>query len=184
MTLKNSSDRYSPGGIALHWLTLLLLVLVYLSIELHDAAPKGSALRANLKSLHFSLGLCVLALVLIRLGVRWGAGRAPAIVPPMPAWQNALAQLMHVVLYAFVVAMPLIGWLAQSASGNPVTVFGWAAPALIGADKAVYRQIKEVHEALATVGYGLVGLHAAAALWHHHFQHDDTLLRMLPGRRR
>jgi cytochrome b561 len=26
-----------------------------------------------------------------------------------------------------------------------------------------------------------VGLHAAAALWHHYFLHDDTLRRMLSG---
>ena len=31
-------------------------------------------------------------------------------------------------------------------------------------------------------GYFLIGLHAAAALFHHYFIHDNTLRRMLPSR--
>jgi len=32
------------------------------------------------------------------------------------------------------------------------------------------------------VGYWLIGLHAAAALFHHYVVRDDTLRRMLPLR--
>ncbi|MDR2154682.1 MAG: cytochrome b/b6 domain-containing protein, partial [Burkholderiaceae bacterium] len=55
--------------------------------------------------------------------------------------------------------------------------------ALIGPDKALGKQIKEVHETVATIGYGLIGLHAAAALFHHYVMRDNTLLRMLPARK-
>ncbi len=41
-----------------------------------------------------------------------------------------------------------------------------------------------LHEAIGEFGYYLIGLHAAAALYHHHFMKDNTLLRMLPARRR
>jgi cytochrome b561 len=54
---------------------------------------------------------------------------------------------------------------------------------LVGADKALADQMKELHETLATAGYFLVGLHAAAALLHHYAFRDNTLVRMLPGRR-
>lgn len=36
---------------------------------------------------------------------------------------------------------------------------------------------------IGTFGYFLVGLHAAAALFHHYVERDNTLLRMLPVRR-
>jgi cytochrome b561 len=42
--------------------------------------------------------------------------------------------------------------------------------------------LEDVHEALATAAYWLVGLHAAAALWHHFVLRDATLRRMLPVR--
>lgn len=77
MELQNSRSRYSIMLIGLHWLTLLLLVVVYACMELRGLAPKGSDLRANMKSLHFLLGLCVLAVVIVRIGVRRNAGAAP-----------------------------------------------------------------------------------------------------------
>ena len=182
MTFKNSKTRYGTYVIALHWLMLVLLVAVYASMELRGLAPKGSELRANLKTLHFSLGLGVLALVMVRLGARWSAGAAPTIAPPVAAWSTLLARLMHFALYAFMVTMPILGWLVLSAAAKPVNLFGWPLPMLIGANEALSHSLKDVHEALATAGYVLIGLHAAAALLHHYVIHDNTLVRMLPGR--
>ncbi|WP_427990330.1 cation transporter dimerization domain-containing protein [Achromobacter sp.] len=66
---------------------------------------------------------------------------------------------------------------------KPIPLFGLEVPALVSPDKALADQVKELHETLATVGYFLVGLHAAAALLHHYVFRDNTLVRMLPGRR-
>lgn len=181
MGLKNLEHRYSTWVIGLHWLMLVLLVAVYASMELRGLAPKGGELRAFLKPLHYLLGLCVLALVAVRIGVRWNAGAAPGIRPPMPDWQARFAHLMHYALYAFMLAMPVLGWLALSAKGEPIVLWGLPVPALVGADEPLARQFKDVHEAVATLGYVLIGLHAAAALAHHYVVHDDTLVRMLPG---
>lgn len=50
--------------------------------------------------LHFLLGLSVIDFVIVRLAVRWRAGAAPDIHPPVPPWQDKLARLMHWALYA------------------------------------------------------------------------------------
>lgn len=183
MALKNSEAKYGSLVIGMHWLMLVVLALVYACMELRGLATKGSDLYNNMKALHFSLGLCVIALVVLRIVIRVAAGAAPGVAPPMPRWQDALARLMHYALYAFMIATPLLGWLTLSAGGKPILLFGLAVPPLVGADAALARQVKEVHETLATVGYFLVGLHAAAALFHHYVTRDNTLLRMLPGRR-
>jgi cytochrome b561 len=180
--LKNSDIRYSSQVIGLHWLMLVLLAAVYACMELRGLAPRGSDLRAGLKSLHFLLGLSVLALVVVRLAVRWRAGPAPGIRPPVPTWQDWLARLMHLALYAFMIATPILGWLTLSAEGKPIVLFGLHVPSILGADEVLSDQLKEVHEALATAGYFLIGLHAAAALIHHYIVRDNTLLRMLSGR--
>lgn len=91
---------------------------------------------------------------------------------------------MHGLLYAFLILMPLLGWLTLSAGGKPIPFFGLELPALVGPDKALASTVKEIHETIGTVGYYLIGLHAAAALYHHYFVHDDTLRRMLPQRRK
>ena len=101
--------------------------------------------------------------------------------PQIAAWQRHLAGLMHAALYAFLVIMPVLGWLTLSAGGKVIPFFGLELSALIASDKAF--AVKEVHETIGTIGYYLIGLHAAAALYHHYFMHDDTLLRMLPRRK-
>ena len=181
MIFRNSRDRYGNFVVALHWLMLVLLAAVYASMELRGFAPKGSELRANMKSLHFLLGLSVLALVAVRLCVRWVAGAAPAIEPPMGRWPALMARLMHAALYALMIAAPLLSWLALSTAAKPVTLFGFALPMLTSANEALAHPLKDLHEALATAGYALIGLHAAAALLHHYVIHDNTFVRMLPG---
>lgn len=179
---RNATNHYSSLSIGLHWLMLALLVAVYACIDLRNFYPKGSDPREALKLWHFMLGLSVLLLVAIRLGARVSGG-VPGIEPAPPGWQQLLASLMHVALYVFMFGMPLLGWLTLSASGKPIPFFGLQLPALIGPNKDLAGQIKELHETIGTIGYYLVGLHAAAALFHHYVVQDDTLLRMLPGRR-
>ncbi len=181
MILRNTTDRYGSLSIGLHWLMLLLLIAVYAAINLHDLAPKDSTLRADLKTWHFLLGLSVLALVVVRLVTRAFSGPVPRIEPPIPEWQHRLADWMHMALYVFMIGMPLFGWFAVSAKGNPI-LFGMPLPTLIGQDKPLYDTLKEIHETIGTIGYYLIGLHAAAALFHHYVMHDDTLRRMLPAR--
>ncbi|MCY1376223.1 Cytochrome b561 [compost metagenome] len=89
---------------------------------------------------------------------------------------------MHAALYVFMVGMPLAGWLYLSAKGKPVPFFGLELPALMGTDPEAAAWIKEVHETVGVAGYWFIGLHAAAALFHHHVIKDNTLLRMLPSR--
>jgi cytochrome b561 len=182
MNWKNDAHHYGSMPVALHWLTLLLLFGVYAAIELHDLAPKGSALRADLKLWHFALGLTLFALVAMRLAMRRAWGAAPAIEPEPPRWELRTAHLLHGALYVFLIAMPLLGWLAVSAAGKPVALLGVDLPALIGPAPELSKSLKSIHEAIGELGYWLIGLHAIAALTHHYWMHDDTLARMLPRR--
>lgn len=91
---------------------------------------------------------------------------------------------MHLALYAFMIIMPLLGWLLLSAESKPVPFFGLELPAMVGADAALADSLETLHETIVAAGHYLVGLHAVAALFHHYFLHDNTLLRMLPQLRR
>lgn len=181
MNWKNTSSRYGSLTIGIHWLMLLLFVAVYGSIELRSLFEKGSDPREALKSLHFMLGILVFALVWLRIAARL-SGPTPAIQPEPDRLQQLSAKLLHLALYALMVVMPLTGWLLLSAAGKPIPFFGLHLPALIGENKDLAGQIKEVHEFVGTAGYFLIGLHAAAALYHHYIKRDDTLTRMLPER--
>jgi len=180
---RNGSNRYGSLSIALHWLMLLLFVAVYATIELRGLFPKGSDPREAMKAWHFMLGLSVFVLVWLRLAIYATAGPAPPVQPEPPRWQELAAKLMHVALYVFMFAMPVLGWLILSAEAKPIPFFGLNLPALVGENKPLAETVKEIHETFGEVGYWLIGLHAAAALFHHYFLRDNTLRRMLPSRR-
>jgi cytochrome b561 len=179
MKWRNSAAHYGWLSIGLHWLMLFLLVAVYLSMELREFYPTGSATREAMKTWHYMLGLSVLGLAAFRLAIHL-LGPAPEISPPPAKWQDKGAKLMKAALYVFMLGMPLLGWLLLSAKGAPIPFFGLQLPALLSENDGLADWIKEVHEAGGTVGYFLVGLHATAALYHHYVLRDDTLRRMLP----
>lgn len=180
MNWRNNTDRYGSLAIGLHWLMVVLLVAVYGCIELRGYFPKGSDPREALKTWHLMLGLSVFVLASLRLFVHLTAP-VPRIEPDPPGWQTLSARLMHLALYALMIGMPLAGWLLLSAAAKPIPFFGLQLPALIGESKSLAGVIKEIHEIGGTVGYFLIGLHAAAALFHHYFVRDNTLRRMLPS---
>ena len=179
MSSSKVSDRYAPLSVAMHWLMLLLLAAVYTCIELSGAFPKNSHGRELLQHWHFMLGLTVFVLVWLRLASRWFNG-VPAIVPEPGHWEQLAANVMHVALYVFMIIMPLLGWLTVSAAGKTIPFYGLHLPALLHANKTLAHQIGEVHGTIGNIGYFLIGLHAAAGLFHHYIRHDNTLHRMLP----
>lgn len=137
-----------------------------------------SPLRIVGFSWHKWLGITVLFLVIIRL--LWRATHpAPKLDLKMPIWQEKVMALTHVALYLLMFAIPLVGWLMSSAKGYTVNYFGlFDLPDLVGKDKALGHQLKEVHELLANVLVALVGLHVLAALKHQFIDKDGLLGRM------
>jgi len=182
MKESSPSTRYHIASISMHWLMLALFVAVYASIELRSLFDKGSVPREAMKSLHFMLGLLMLGLVTIRIALR-AMFQSSQEVTVQSNWQQHLAKAAHIVLYALMIGMPMLGWLALSAAGKPIPFFGFELPPLIGKNMPLARQIKEVHEVIGVAGYFLIGGHAAAALIHHYVLRDNTLRNMLPAAR-
>jgi superoxide oxidase len=182
MQWTNTTERYGALSIAMHWLMLLLIAAVYVCADLREIFPKGSDLREGMKVWHNMLGMLVFALVWLRLAFLL-LGTKPADDTASPAWQQQAARLMHVALYALMIGLPLTGWLALSAAGKPIPFFGLDLPPLMGANETIEDVAEEIHEFAGAAGYVLIGLHAAAALFHHYIMRDSTLLRMLPRRR-
>lgn len=179
MNFKNTTTHYNTLSIALHWLMFILIVTVFGSIELRELFEKGTETRDAFKMWHFMLGLSVLVLVCVRVIVRLASGSLPAIRPEPAKWQSTLAKCVHVLLYVFMFSMPIAGWLILSMAGKPVPFFGVELPPLASENKELGKTIKEIHETAGEVGYYLIGLHAAAALFHHYVLADNTFKRML-----
>ena len=179
MPLKNTREEWGVVSKTLHWLVVaLILAMAWLGLTMGDL-PNGPDKIATY-ALHKSIGLTILALVLLRLGWRLYAG-APETVPGTPPWQERIASLTHWALYALLLAMPLSGWVLNSSSGFPLQWFGlFNLPAIVGKDHDLHELAEGIHELLFWALVALVVAHAAAAFYHHLSQRDATLACTLP----
>lgn len=189
-----AARRYTIVAIILHWLMALLIVGqiwigIWMSGAIDDPASQGAAYEAF--QFHKSLGLTLLVLAVLRLIWRL-THRVPPEPHDIPAWQRVAARASHFLLYAFMVLIPLTGWLYVSTGWNSDTgmafaiptiwfgIFNWPhIPGIDGngplADLAV-----EMHELLAYALIALLVVHVAAALKHHFVDRDRVLWSMLP----
>ena len=171
------SARYTKTAVILHWVMAILIFVTWSIAIAVDDMPLSPARITGL-SWHKWLGTTVYFLVLFRL--LWRVSHpAPPLETPTPAWQEKAAQLTHLALYALMFAIPLVGWLMSSAKGYTVNYFGlFELPDLVEKDKSLGHQLKGVHEFLANVLMGLVGLHILAAIKHQFIDKDGLLSRM------
>lgn len=171
---------YHPLTKLLHWLMAALIIfMLVLGISLDEFE---GALKGTLMGVHKSLGAMILALAIVR-ALWWLGQTKPALVKTLPEWVKPFINFGHNLLYAFMVIMPLSGWLMSNAAGYPVSVFGWfTLPTLVEKNMALRGAMGELHETAAWVLIAMLALHIGAAVYHHRVLKDETLTRMLPGR--
>lgn len=183
MSLRNDATGYGSVARALHWLAAVCVIAAWVLGVLLDDLPKRIEGRALF--VHETVGLALLAIVLVRLGWRLGGNPPPPPLPgPLARWSQPVAHGLHWLLYALLIAVPVIGIVLTFARGQSLPLFGLAEIASPWPrDRALARSIKGVHELAAHLTIVLATVHAAAALVHHYLLRDDTLRRMLPRRR-
>ncbi|EPU0992610.1 cytochrome b561 [Cronobacter turicensis] len=173
-------SKYTSLQITLHWLVFLLVVMAYAAMELRGLVPRS--LGRLFIWTHFSCGIAILVLMVTRLLVRMKYP-APPIVPKPRAMYIGLSHLVHLVIYLMFIGLPLLGIVAKYYGGSDWYAFGISMPVAAEPDEGSEMQLRAIHAFIANLSYFVIGLHAAAALVHHYFWKDNTLLRMMPGKR-
>lgn len=185
MALKSSQTQW--GGLAkfFHWtIVLLILAQAIIGLVMVELPKRPSSIPVY--SFHKSLGITILALAVLRLGWRLFDPR-PRDVAGMPHWQALAARAGHALLYALIFAVPLSGWLFDSAASlRPLYWFDlFQVPSLTGGKDDALKEVAEAaHFWLFCLLAAVAAGHAAAALIHHFHNRDETLVRMLPWRSR
>lgn len=181
MQITNSKNAYGLGPQAVHWLTVIFVVVGWLLGTFMDDFPRSA--RPSALFVHMTLGQCVVALLVLRLAWR-------TVDPPPPPEKTRfgpllerIARLNHSILYGLLLAVPLLGIAVQLKRGHALPIVGvWTIASPWPADRVISRLLLRAHEYLANALVVLAGVHAAAALTHHWIFGDRTLARMLPGR--
>jgi len=176
------AQRYTDVAIALHWLIAVMVIGQFaLGWWMQEIPKQPPGPRVDAFNLHKSVGMTILALMLIRMF--WRIGHRPPLLPRMPAWQAFLAQLTHFALYAALLIQPLVGYLGSEFSGYPVKYFGLTLPGWAARNVPMKDLMSTLHLATSWVIAAAVVLHVAGALKHAIVDRDGTLQRIGIGRR-
>ncbi|TMG88341.1 MAG: cytochrome b [Betaproteobacteria bacterium] len=165
--LRNDADSWGALAKLFHWV-MAALILAQIALGVMAASWRVSPTKVELFFWHKSTGMLILALVALRLLWRL-ANPAPELPSGIAAWERAAARLSHLLLYVLMIALPVTGWIVNSASNVPFRIF-WLIPlpAIVAPDEPTADLAALVH----------------GALRHHFVKRDAVLERMLPGIRR
>jgi len=183
-------QRYTRTAIVLHW-SIAALIIVNVVLALSADHLPDDWVRPVVDT-HKSIGITVLGLALMRL--LWRATHRPPPLPPgYPGLERIGAHLAHAALYVLIFALPLSGWLHDSAwkgaATHPMSLFGiipWPRVGwVMNAEPALKEQLHDRFGALHTwagyVLYGFFALHVVGALKHQWVDREPELQRMLPA---
>jgi len=133
---------------------------------------------------HRQLGL----LILLGIALRWGAlilhkRRNPAEI--RTSVTGRIASLFHAGLYFVLLMLIFLGWGMTNAQGHVVTFLQWfPLPSFIDIDPDWADTLQEWHFWAGCLLFIMIFVHASAALFHHFFLRDQTLIVMWPGLRK
>jgi len=182
-----TDHRYGAVSIGLHWtIAALILIQIGLGWWMNEWLPDHSPAQARIETIHISVGLTILLLVLVRIGVRL-SHPAPAAPAGTPLWERTLARFTHLLFYVLMLALPLSGWAMVSAGSHPIAFWGVPWPHLPGmgaladpANRPLRRDLQLVHtNILIWTVLANLALHVAGAL-KHQFDGRPVLWRMAP----
>lgn len=168
-TTTSEVTRFDKGRRVYHWAAAVLVLLMILG---------GFTMSRETATIHFGVGIVVLALMVLWLA--WKAGHPRPDLLPMPRWQQILAKSVHHLLMLTVTLQPIFGLMMISFHEKSINAF-WVIPLKIVQNDTLNGIGHEAHEINAFVICGLLALHIAGALYHHFIARDATLTRMKSG---
>ena len=153
--------------IIVHWLTVVLIAMAFLSIEYRSAFGKHTLFHDIMKNSHLYIGFLILFITLFRIIARqFVAGMS--LGNPKSKLKKAISQTFHLFLYIWLIAMPILGWCLISAKGGYSIPFG--LPSIIDVlPHANVVAIKDLHNTFAYVGLWVIFIHAGVALIEYYF---------------
>ena len=174
-----SNKRFGKIAQALHWLTAILVLITFIY------GPGGRESRVYLptrdfeRQLHETLGLCVFALLILR--VLWKMVDKRPEPEELPRWMEIASKSLQGVLYLLLFAVPASAITGAWLEGHPLTLLaGVQIAPMLGLSHDTGVTISEIHTWLGDTILWLAGFHALAAIYHHVVLKDGVLISMLP----
>ncbi|MGB6397609.1 MAG: cytochrome b [Bradyrhizobium sp.] len=172
--------RFPAASRLLHWLMAPMIVaMLFIGVGMAATVSKRYELLA---SIHRPLGIAIFVLCVIRIVNRL-INPPPELPDMLPSLQRFAAKASHIVLYALMFIMPLVGWGMLSAARYPIVLYGpLRLPPILPHDLTLYAWLRDLHTDLAYLFFATFLVHLGAALFHGLIRRDGVFASMTSWR--
>lgn len=173
--MRNRSNvRYALPSRLLHW---IMAAMIIAQLLIAAVMMTSLAYYPLLLALHKPLGIVILIFIVIRV-VNLFLHRPPPALSTMGPWERRVSKGSEILMYALLLAQPLIGWAMLSAAGDPLTVGPVQLPAITPEQASLFGTLRIVHSVLAYLLFAAFTAHLCAVLFHTLVLRDGLLGRM------
>ena len=166
----------------LHWsMAVMIVAMLFIGVGM---AASVSPRYQLLVAIHRPLGFAILILAAVRVVNRL-VNPPPPLPGTLPPLQRLAARASHILLYALMLVMPLVGWAMLSAEPYPIVLFGAVhLPAILAPNPVLFAWLRQLHRYLAYLLLATFVVHFAAALMHGWIRRDGVFESMAGWRGR
>ena len=173
--------RYHGVLVVLHWLLAIMIIMgLVMGGRVLSATPNSDPQKLFYLQMHMTMGILILALMIIRLLVRFFTEKPPHADIGNPLL-NKLGVATHYVFYLLVFLVAGSGLATANMAGLPDIVFGQSG-APLPADFSDHPP-RAAHGVLTKLLFVVILGHLAAFLYHQFVRKDRLFSRMWFGKR-
>ncbi|NNE66555.1 MAG: hypothetical protein HKN33_08305 [Pyrinomonadaceae bacterium] len=174
--MKNAIDQnYSRRTVWIHWISaLLIFIIIGAGINMEHSEP--TLLKINLYSIHFTSGIIVLVLTLVRIFALFRDRRPTNLYPK--GWHNGLLKFVHYGFYLTIVWMCLTGLFGLIYYQIYKAVFSRNPGLLPDLTESGLHPLFMSHHIVAKIVFLLLFLHIAGTIIHIVRYRENVLRRI------
>ena len=173
LAVHNEGERYGRVSRVLHWFTAILFIAMIPMGIYSSMIPEDVWYRTEYNTVHKTIGLIVLGLLLLRL--IWNkVSRRPSLDASLKPLERKLARIAHFLLYLLLLSVPVTGYVMTSIHGYPSYLFSLEIKPFIPASDA-YKIWGLFHKYLLQyLVYLILGAHILGALKHRYIDKQNN----------
>jgi cytochrome b561 len=167
--------RFTLFSRLMHW-SMVAMVIAQLLLGVTMVA--SLSYYPLLLAIHRPLGVAILVFAVIRLANRL-THHPPPFLATMSRAERRIATWSEYLLYALLLAQPLVGWAMLSAARYPIVLYGPVhLPGIAPHSITLYAVLRLSHSILALLLFLTFTAHMSAVLFHTFVLRDGILDRM------
>ncbi|MCF8493895.1 MAG: cytochrome b [Rickettsiaceae bacterium] len=175
--LRNTENSYGLIARILHWV-IAFSIIGLISVGFFMSSMEPSPEKFELYGMHKAFGVIVLSLVVLRIIWRL-SNKVVLPLADLPNIMKLAAKLGHLLLYIFMLIMPISGVMMSRFGAHDIPVFGLFVIPGLEKNEELSTLFHTIHVTAIWGFIAMILMHIGAAFYHHFIRKDNVFVRII-----